>query len=247
MGAPGGTDPVRLIGVLVWYDESPHWLATSVAGAARVCDAIVAVDGAFALYPGGRPRSHPQQVEAITQTAEAMGVGCLVYQPQEVWWGNEVEKRSKSLALAGALAEEGDWLLAFDADYHLLRCNPDSLRHDLAETDLLVASYQLLEGADYLATPELERVAAELPIETDWMTRTPDIFRWSPQLRYVGNHYTVTDGERILRGAADVNAEPCLHLDSLAFYHRTSDRARTRRDAAKTYYENRDAYQVEVA
>lgn len=108
---------MKICGLLSWYDESPAWLATAVAGMGRVCDEIVAVDGAYALYPSARPRSSPQQAEAVLQAAEAAGVGCTIHRPREIFWGNEVEKRNLTIALASSVLESGrDWIVIFDAD-----------------------------------------------------------------------------------------------------------------------------------
>ena len=71
---------MRVVGCLIWYDEQPSVLATAVAGFTRVCDTIVAVDGAFALYPQARPRSAPEQAETVRSVCESAGVGCVVYE-----------------------------------------------------------------------------------------------------------------------------------------------------------------------
>src|SRR5256885_1150092 len=110
---------MRVVGLLSFYDESPSWLATAVTGFARVCDAITAVDGAYALLPGARPCSHPQQAEAILSASEAAGVACTVHRPNRLFFGNEVEKRNFTFQLAGAGLTGDDWLLVFDADYHV--------------------------------------------------------------------------------------------------------------------------------
>jgi len=241
---------MRIAGLLSWYDESPHWLATAVAGFARVCDVIVAVDGAYRLYPGARPRSHPSQVEAITRTAEALGIGCLVYQPDDVWRGNEVEKRNTLLQLAGPLLREGeDWVLVFDADFHILRCEPELVRATLTTTDAAVATYVILDGKDFLADPELHELAAKHPVSTEWTLRTRDVYRWTPTLRVGPAHWCYSaevDGERRwLRGPYRELA-PAVNLDrALVVYHRTQDRAEERRQAAQGYYEMRERYGVE--
>jgi hypothetical protein len=44
----------KIWGLLSWYDESPSWLAEAVASFAPMLDGLIAVDGAYALYPDAR-------------------------------------------------------------------------------------------------------------------------------------------------------------------------------------------------
>lgn len=239
---------MRVIGLLSWFDESPTWLATAVAGFARFCDAIVAVDGAYALFPGGRPRSHPLQVEAIVHTAEAMGVGCLVYQPQDLWRGNEVEKRNYSLDLAGTLVEDGDWVCVFDADYHVLWAKPDMIRAELGETHCDVASYLLLDGKDFQGVAALEQFAAQTYIDHEWTVATRDFYRWHPTLRVGPAHFAYSARGEWLRTQSDQQTDECLALrDNLVVYHRTADRSERRRRDAAQYYDTRNRSGIEVA
>jgi len=245
---------MRLVGVLSWYDESPSWLSTAVTGFARICDHIVAVDGAYALYPGARARSRPDQREAIMLACESAGVGLTLHEPNDVWWGNELEKRNYTLRLAAPLLEHGrDWVCVFDADYHIAQARPEHVRHQLASTDRLVATYTLLDGKDYHATT-LGEYASTRMLDTEWTTRTRDIYRWLPGLRYVGTHYTIRarhNGRVVwLRGQDSTDRsplEPTLDLnDALVVHHRTEHRALVRRNAADEYYKTRAAAGIET-
>jgi hypothetical protein len=243
---------VKIAGILSWFDEQPSMLATAVAGMARICDAIVAHDGAYALFPGARPRSHPSQAEAIIRTAEALDVECLVYRPREIYWGNEVEKRNQGLRLAGTLLEpDTDWLLVFDADFHILKCDPGLVRGRLENTDLDVATYTILDGKDLLANEALAGFAKHHGADTEWTMRTRDIYRWTPSLTIGPRHwdYWRTDAgcKRWLRGPEDI-LEPSLDLNAdLVVYHRNEERAQVRRDAAHRYYLSRAASEIEKA
>lgn len=244
---------MKIVGVLSWYDESAAWLAAAVAGFSRVCDAIVAVDGAYGLYPGARPRSLPEQVEAVRATCETLDKECVIYQPREPFWGNEVEKRNLTFRLAGAL--NPDWLMVFDADYHVCRCEPERVRWELENTDKLVASYTLLDGIDVLADEFRADLATKIDLSTDWTCRTRDIYRWTPDLRYGPAHFTIRgtyDGvERWLRGPELVQSGcpvvPCHDLnEALVAVHRTAHRAKVRRDASSEYYQRRDLAGIEA-
>src|SRR6266498_1360247 len=59
---------LKIIAILSWFDESPSWLSACVASLARAgCSHLVAVDGAYRLYPDGRPHSGIAQQDAITR------------------------------------------------------------------------------------------------------------------------------------------------------------------------------------
>ena len=218
-----------------------------MASFGRLCDDLVVVDGAYMLYPGGRPKSHPQQIEAIVHTAEAMDCGVLLHQPKEIWYGNEVEKRNHSLRLAGTL--DPDWVIVFDADYHVLRLDVDVVRFELANTEFDVASYTLLDGKDFLATDALAGYANQIPLDHEWTSFTRDIHRWNPTLK-IGPahwHYTIEDegGRKWLRGPAGL-LEPGLDLrEAFIVYHRTQDRSLMRKKTQEKYYELRATTGVE--
>lgn len=248
---------MKIIGILSWYDESPTWLAAAVSGFTRLCDVIVAVDGAYALYPGGRNVSHPDQAEAIQLACEAAEKGCILHRPRHVWFGNEVEKRQHTLKLAATVAEPGDWLCVFDSDYMVMRCDPQRIRQELTDTDLDVATYTLLDHKDHLSNAKVQDFVANVDIATEWTVRTRDVYRWVPDLAYGPAHYTLrgtyAGREQWIRGpeltpnAAVVHdIVPCHDLNtSLVCYHRTEQRAKVRRDAAWEYYRNRDATGIE--
>lgn len=240
---------MKITGVLSWYDESPGWLAAAVTGFARVCDEIVAVDGAYALLPGARPCSHPEQAEAVISAAEAAGVAATVHRPSGLFYGNEVEKRNVALRIAGATLQPGvDWLVVFDADCHVFKCDPGVVRWELESTDCLLASYVALDGADYLSDPEMHDLAKRDEYPTEWTARTKDIYRWDPSLLYGPQHWTVSriiHGERVWLRSSNSD-EPVCDLDAaLVVYHRTKDRTHMRKLAQDGYYRARELHQVE--
>ena len=244
---------MKIVGILSAHDESPAWLAAAVTGFARVCDAIVYCEGAYALYPGARPRSHPVQAEAVMLACESADVECVIHRPKDVYFGNEVEKRNQTLRLAGAL--QPDWVMVFDADYHVMRCEPDVVRDMLEQTDCNVATYTLMDGMDVLAQDFTADLATKIDLSTEWTCRTRDIYRWTPDLSYGPAHFTVCgtyDGElQWVRGPELVKSgapvpPACLLEAALVATHRTKDRAKIRRDAAAEYYANRDAAGLEV-
>mgnify|MGYP000645301053 CR=1 FL=1 len=241
---------MRIVGLLAFYDESPSWLSTAVSGMARVCDEIVACDGAYSLYPGGRARSRPDQSEAILGAAEAAGAGCTIHRPKDVFHGQEVAKRNLLLGLAAPL--EPDWVVVFDADMHVLQTYPDVVRRDLGATGCNVATYTILDGADMLAEPDRAGLAARVPLDTEWTNKFRGIYRWLPALEYGPTHFSVSGysgGERVwLRGALPSDIAPACDLGkSLVVHHRRDQRALVRRQAADRYCVARTAAGYEAA
>lgn len=243
---------MKLAGVVNFYDESPSWLSASVSSLGRFCDLVLIHDGAYALYPSARPRSHPQQAEAAIIAAEAADIACLVYRPRDIYYGNEVEKRNEGLRIAGSLLEpDTDWLIVWDADFHLQRCNPTALRASLAASPHDVATYTLLDSTDMLANPTTARLARQQLVDIEWATSTRDIYRWTPTLEIGPTHwsYSRVDAgvKRWLRGPGR-KPEDALDLGSnLVAYHRKNARAKVRRNAAERYYHVREAHGIEAA
>src|SRR5262245_32652929 len=109
---------MNLIALLSWYDERPAWLAGVIASLQKLpVSHVIAVDGAYALYPNGKPYSGPEQHQTIITTARALDIGCTIATPRDVWFGNEVEKRNHCYAIAETIAEgPEDWYFWIDAD-----------------------------------------------------------------------------------------------------------------------------------
>lgn len=254
---------MRIVGCLVWYDEQPSMLAEAVHGLAKVVDEIVAVDGAYAMFPSATVRSHPDQTEAIVRAAETENVGLTVHRPRQLFFGNEIEKRNLSLQLAAPFCEEGDWILAWDADYHLHRCDPAVVRHELETTDHLAATYTILESVDYMAGNDfLKEYAVQRPVDTRYTIRTRGIYRWAPDLHYENAHFlmkgTYQGVERWVYGPDLVGGKvpgwedggqfcSALNLNkALVVYHRRGERPLSRSEAADEYYRRRDLAGIET-
>jgi hypothetical protein len=122
----------RLIAVLSWFDEPLPLLASCLEGMARGgVDHLVAVDGAYQLFPGGEARSHIDQHAVLTAGTKQYGIGLTLVVPSAVWAGNEVEKRQYAFRQALAASEPGDWFWSLDAD-EIITAVPDDLKDRLA-------------------------------------------------------------------------------------------------------------------
>lgn len=237
----------RVIGLLSWYSESAVWLAATVASAAKVCDHLVAVDGAYLLYPDGRNRSSAEQAAVITDVATAQGMGVTVHTPAEKWEGNEVEKRSFMFRLAEAVAQPGDWYLVLDGDEVILDV-PSDFKHRLAATDCDAGEVTFWEHQDPQQDPKLAEAARQFEWSGHHRYPIRTLFRAIPGLKVETNHYTyVTPDGRLLWGN-ETNQQQVEALDcrDLLIEHRTHLRDLARRNAARLYYKTRDAAGIEA-
>ena len=130
---------MKITGMLAWWDEPAADLYACVRSMRTLCDAVVAVDGAYEMTPGATRLSPPEQAAAISQAARNFGMDCTIVYPQKIWTG-QVEKRNAMLDIA---VEDSDWVIAVDADHrHVgdrtkiraelcrLGDTADSVRHD---------------------------------------------------------------------------------------------------------------------
>lgn len=218
--------PVRIIGLLSWYEENPSWLAACVTSAAAVCDHIIAVDGPYAMFPGAirKPASGVEQAETIAQVAAAAGIGCTIHTPRQPWWGNEVGKRDFMFRLGALVAEpDRDWFMRIDAD-EVIAGATDQVRERLASTELDVAEVTLTERGD---------VDSHSPLRI--------FFRALPGIGVQQAHYVVTaptdDRVKVLAGNHTVHRlEPAETLWDARLEHRTRHRTPERKAAKADYY-----------
>ena len=208
---------MKIVGLLSWYDEPAAWLRQTVAAAGHLCDHVVALDGAYALFPGGAAYSPPEQTQAILDGANFAGIGCTVVQSATVWEGNQIEKRNMLFRLGSCVTERDDWFLVLDAD-DLVVAVPADARERLARASEDVAVYTF-GGERYHR----------------------GLFRAYPSLRVEDAHYhylAERDGRTIhLRGNDAVHElEPFLNLTDLRVRHRKSERSPQRAAAAAEYH-----------
>jgi len=199
----------NIIAVLVWWQERPDWLAACVASCAPFCTHIVAVDGAYSLFPNATSRSPGEQVAAIKDTAAAHGMGCSVHQPEAPWDGQEPEKRSFAFKLAESVAvPHRDWYFSIDADEEAeLQAEPERLIRHLATTTLNVGTVHF----DYEGEQAMRRM-----------------FRALPGLRAVTNHeFAADDGHYFSGDPAQFGDDEWLpiKINHSRHYERTAEQA----------------------
>ena len=218
---------MKLIALLSWYDERPSWLAGVVSSLAKLqCDHVVAMDGAYGLYPNGLPHSPPEQHAVIQHVCSSLEMSCTIHVPREPWIGNEVEKRTAHFRLAEAFADPfEDWYFTIDADTFVDEAGV--FRNRLEETECDVAEVGFIERNG--------------GIQSGGMLRC--VHRAVPGLSYVGNHYTpmTTDGVDLQHPRT-----PCLGLPMIRVEHRTQERDRWRKESQQGYYTRRDEMRSEI-
>jgi hypothetical protein len=181
---------VRIAAALSWWNERPEDLIACVRGVAEIADRIVAVDGAYARYPGATVTSPPDQAEAIRATASAAGLECVIVEPNRLWAG-QVAKRSVLLAEA---AKGSDWIAIVDADW-IIHADRDAARAELQTVHEDVVSVPMWTPASGQepATGWHRKVAGS-------RSEQAHLFRPLPELRAETMHAwysALVDGERV--------------------------------------------------
>jgi hypothetical protein len=254
---------MRLFALLNWYDESPTWLATTITSLTNIgVDHVIAVDGAYYLYPHARARSGAEQAEAVHFACDSVGIGLTMERPQDGWLRSEAEKRTHLFRLAMAIGTTGeDWLFAIDADEVVTdRANIKPELEAAGGVDVFKA--HIWETMDPYAEPGIKNVhqkTAEMYQKLDLDHRfgylQTRFFRLMSNMRCDTTHYTYI-GERdgvaySLRG--DKQGREMGYQDAVIgtpetivdIEHRDPLRTKRRVGAKKEYYQIRDAAGIE--
>lgn len=220
--------------MLNWYDEDENDLQRVISDVIRLGAAqVVAVDGAYANFPDGTPRSPLYQHVALQELCEYHGVGLLSYAPSKVWQGDEVAKRQFMLELALTVTPADGWLLVYDADYELVR----------TAFDMQV----------YLSDLPPEFDAVDVCFTTATEPRVAASWHWArlfmraiPGMHMGGNHYTyVLPSGRKHKILVKGSSAAAQQLHSLGIYHRHQLRPSDRHDRQAAYYDIRDTQKLE--
>jgi hypothetical protein len=238
----------RIIALLSWYDEHDQWLSACITSLIPHVDHVIAVDGAYGLFPEAKPQSRSDQATAIVETCHAASIGLTLHRPQHVWIGNEIEKRNRLFRLAELEAEPDDWYFVVDADC-ILEKAPHDLRQQLADTEHDNATISVWERGDpYRNKARLEyESTTAVPADCHYTVRA--LFRAIPGLHVAGAHYRyVTPDGRLQWGHPLEGLEPTLMLNDglMMLEHRTHYRPKQRHQDAWAYYKRRDDAGIEA-
>jgi hypothetical protein len=178
---------VIVTAALCWWNEDPALLRDCIRGIAHVADRVVALDGAYARYPGATVRSSDNEVRAIRETAHECGLGALVLQPDRLWAG-QLEKRTYLLNVA---AIGSDWIVYVDSD-HIITAERACIRDELSRTSVDVLDVPMDtppnpgRGVDDCA-PSRWHVE-----QTEGRMWHPLIFRAFPAIRLEDHHWWIS-------------------------------------------------------
>lgn len=227
---------MKIIGLLSWYDEPALMLRECVAALADAgVTHLVAVDGAYAFYPGGKGASEPAQHGVLHLACREFDVALTAHTPTGVWAGNETEKRTFLFRLGWTVADPGDWFWVQDADMFVTRF-PGDLKDRLAETRLDVAEVRIHD-----------MVAARLqqPNFPEFFEMA-SLFRAQP-IRVVTHHanYVTDDGTQLWAGVDQPVTETLDLTGAVTVEHRPNDRPTDRLAAKMGAYNARDRSGVE--
>lgn len=224
---------MRIAALISFFDERPEELRECIRSLAGHVDHIVAIDGAYGLFPNGRPYSDPTEHKAVLKTCQQIGVGCTLEIPPRVW-DTEMEKRTRLFELAATVTEDGDWWFVMDADQRLKQV-PDDLREQLAGSAWPAATVTFDE-------PHPNAEGSRFPVRC--------LFRHCPGLRVERNHYSYVtpDGFWLWGNPRHRGAKSAAHdlREQLIIEHRTHFRRKDRKDRATAYYKQRDDLAIEV-
>lgn len=224
---------LKLVALLSFYDERPEDLERLVNSLPLAgVSTLVALDGAYRLYEGGKPASPADQRLALAAACNRNGIHLDLHIPETVWQGNETEKRTRLFRLAEQHTSPDDWFLVVDGDESIKQV-PEDLHRHLEQTPLHVGEVLFHE---HLTPITVKR----FPI--------PILFRAIRGIHVVGNHYTyrTPDGRNLWGSATHLRLEPRLLLHDVVVDHWTHHRAESRREASKAYYWKREVEKAEL-
>lgn len=236
---------MQLVALLNWYDEDDDWLYKGIRSLAKAqVDHLVAVDGAYALFPDGHPRSPDENVRSIERACHEAGIQLHLHQRDELWQGNEIEKRTFLFRMAEEITEPNvDWLLVWDADQHMGRCR--DLKARLEATDRDAADVRVIEPPDP-TRPAVYQPGTMIPKPVELDVRL--MYRAVPGIHCEDNHYTYVagDGRYLWGNVATDPLVPGLALyDHVHVLHKSQTRTNSRRGRQIRYYNERTVHGAE--
>jgi hypothetical protein len=217
--------------LLSWYDEKPEHLARMIDSCDGLVDQVVAVDGAYKLFPGATSRSSDDEMHAVRRACQRIGAFLFMVRPDDVW-ESEVAKRAYMFRIGARLSTPEDWLLSMDADMAFDSIHThEGIRERLSITPCDVADVNLAErGENYRTRLFFRALPGITLIKAHWLYVSPQPGGW----RYLWH-----------RPDGSVSDEPALDLTDVTVEHYRFERDHERLERAQDYYANRQAKGLE--
>lgn len=219
---------VRIAAALAWYDESIDFLDRCVWSLRGLVDELVALDGAWNLFPGASPRSPYGQRWAIQSAALDADLRFRVIEPTGVF-ESQVAKRTELMRLAGQYA---DWILVIDSDEYVTHADAATIREQLeaAPADTVVGSVEITNLHNGETIPGYHPQGG--------LKRR--LYRAGTSVEKVHTGYTF-DGRWLY------DSDPCVDLtEHLQLEHDFCNRGHDRNERSRGYRVNRERERVEV-
>lgn len=217
---------VRICAALAWFDEAPGFLARCVSSLHGLVDEIVALDGAWELFPGAACCSAVEQRSAIQNAAT--GTRLRLVEP-DVVFASQVAKRAELMRLA---SKDADWVFVIDSDEHVTHSDPGIVRGLLesAAADMVVGSVEITNVHRGESIPGYHPQGG--------LKRR--FYRAGTTVVKVHTGYS-------FQGRWLYESEPCIDLgEHLRLEHDFCNRGHERNDRARAYRVNRERERVEV-
>jgi hypothetical protein len=234
---------MRVHALLSWYDEPASSLAATVASLHGLCDSVIAVDGAYALFPDAlrRPRSGPDSGAVIASTAESLGMDVTIHTRAQPWFKGEAEKRGFMFELGETLTTEDDWYILIDADETISQCPEDTRQKLEKATEFVAAECLLWEQPMERELPNGVRIGYLGLHSIRRLWRCLRGIKVGP----AHHQFWLEDGRWLSDAGRGLILEPALTLHDVRIEHRNVFRSDDRLERKARYYTMRDALGVE--
>lgn len=217
-----------ILALLSYYDEKDSWLKDIVRSLHHIgAEKLVALDGAYALYPGGKASSPVSNHRALAKACDRAGVDLTHVAPTCPWQGNEVEKRTRLFQLAETVSTTDDWFVVIDADSPIV--SAEGFQETISNTTSVVGTLTVQERKPDGQVDDIKPRA---------------VFKAQRDIRVVGQHFDYKCGDQTLWGNYGVNEVEGFD-SGIVMEHRTLERRPDRRAASLAYYDTRDELGIE--
>jgi len=206
-----------------WYDERPAVLRMWVEQVYSFADLVIAHDGAWEFFPGGKPRSSYRQRRALRAACSEHGID-LYLRTNGSLWPSEVNKRAAELEFAAGLLTRKDWLLRLDAD------------------EFVFGQQKKLRS--YLRRAKRDVATVMFHQQNIQPLRHPRLIRALPGLTVKGLHHFVCADGKYLVGSRQNVVWGTTPREAVQIVHHP-ERSRQRLEARRKYYRRRDQSRVQ--
>lgn len=217
---------MKICAALAWFDEPVEFLDRCVRSLEGAADELLALDGAWKYQPNAAMFSGAEQEETIWEAARAISLPLRVSIPHAMF-ESQVDKR---IALMEMAAERADWVFVIDGDEYVTYAESETLRRDLASTELLCG---------YVAFKNLNR-GEVMPGTTPHSGLNRRLYKAGTTVKTVHSGY-MYEGLNLLVSEEALDLRHCLALE-----HDNVNRGRERNQAARDYRVARSQYRAEM-